>query len=130
MKQKMIRRSLLAVIGVVSMGVACSDDGMGLGPLITITNQWENEANPAHSFQFNDNTGGTPRREGTFDGDENPPGTAVSNDVVNGSWATNGRIQFTVQRPTGNVTYQGTLTSNLNRMSLSSTAGPLVLLRQ
>jgi hypothetical protein len=128
MKQNVVRRSLIAIIGVVSLTVACGDNGGGgFGPLITITALWRNEANANHTFFFNDNTGNTPRREGTFTGNENPPG-AVDNDL-SGSWATNGRIQFTVQRPTGNVTYQGTLTSNLNRMELSSSAGALVLLR-
>jgi hypothetical protein len=129
MGQKLVRRSLLAVVGVVSLSVACSDSGSALGPLITITNQWRNEANADHTFFFLDNTGGTARREGTFTGNEQPPGGAATNDLT-GSWSTNGRIQFTVQRPAGNVTYQGTLTSNLDRMSLTSSAGPLVLIRQ
>jgi hypothetical protein len=34
-----------------------------------------------------------------------------------------------VQRPTGAVTYRGELDSNVNRISLSSSAGSLVLLR-
>lgn len=127
MKQKLIRRSLIALVGAVSMSVACSDSGSALGPLITITNTWQNEANANHTFFFDDNTGGTPRREGTFTGNETPPG-GVDNPLT-GSWSTNGRIQFTVQRPAGPVTYQGTLTSNLDRMALSSSAGPLVLIR-
>lgn len=124
-----VYRGLKAGLLVAIVAAAgCSSGGADiLGPLITLTNQWRDETNQNHTFQFNDNTGGTAQRSGTFTGNENTP--AGQQYPLTGSWSSNGNIQFTVVRPSGSVTYNGTLTSNLNRISFTSSAGNLVVVR-
>ncbi len=99
-----------------------------LGPLIVLSNTWRDSTNSDHTFSLIDDTDGTPSRSGSFTGNENVPGNPQQN-TLTGLWRENGQVEFTVQRPTGAVTYSGQLTSNLNRMDLSSSAGHLTLLR-
>jgi hypothetical protein len=106
---------------------ACGAEAV-LGPLIVLSNTWRDAANAAHTFSFIDDTNQTPSRSGAFTGNETTPGPNSVQFPFTGFWRENGRIEFTVQRPTP-VTYTGQLTSNLNRMELSSTAGHLVLVR-
>ena len=100
-----------------------------LGPLIVLSNTWRDASNAEHTFSFIDDTNQVPSRSGTFTGNETTPGPNSVQYQFAGQWRENGDVEFTVQRPGGPVTYRGTLTSNLNRMDLTSSAGPLVLLR-
>lgn len=116
------------VLAVAIWTSACGAEAV-LGPLIVLSNTWRNSTNPDHTFSFIDDTGGHASRSGTFEGNEHTP---QPNDLPNrftGFWREDGRIEFTVERPTGNVTYTGRLTNDLNRMDLTSSAGSLTLLR-
>jgi hypothetical protein len=114
----------LAVITISAAG--CGAESL-LGPLVTLTNGWRNEANPDHRFIIQDqNAGGNPQREGTFDGTEQLPDGDTFFDLE-GFWTSDGKIQFTVHRAS-DVTYRGTLTDNPKRIAFTSSAGPLVLI--
>jgi hypothetical protein len=120
----MSKRALLLALTMAVSG--CGAEAI-VGPLIVLTNTWRNEAVEDHRFSLSDNTNGTPRREGTFTGTEFTPNFEEFD--LTGSWTSDGHVQFTVQRPGGAVTYSGRLTSNVNRMELSSATGHLVLVR-
>jgi hypothetical protein len=115
--------------GVLALVVAAACGGADvLGPLVILTNSWEDAADPQHIFNFTDDTGFTPQRSGTFTGTETVSGGTQFN--LSGSWSENGKIQFTVQRATA-VTYRGTLNpSNTDRIDFTSSAGALTILRQ
>ncbi len=122
-------RSLRAVLFGLTVGTAACAAAVGdiLGPLVILTNQWRDEANASHTFTVQDNTGFMAKRSGTFTGTENlPNGTTFQ---LEGSWAENGSIQFTVHR-SPDVTYRGTIPGdNASRLTFTSSAGGLVWLR-
>ena len=116
------------VLAVAIWTSACGAEAV-LGPLIVLSNTWRDSTNAAHTFSFIDDTNQTPSRSGTFTGNETTPGPNSVQYPFTGFWREVGRIEFTVDRPTGDVTYTGRLTNNLNRMDLTSSAGSLTLLR-
>jgi hypothetical protein len=119
-------RKLSAVL-LLAAATACGAEAV-LGPLIILTNTWHELNNDDHTFSITDNTNGVASREGTFTGNETDPVT-FDEYPFTGFWTREGDVEFTVQRPGGAVRYTGQLTSNLNRMDLSSSAGHLVLVR-
>ncbi len=121
---------MAAIVLMLTATASCDSEGEGggVGPIILITNQWRNEADSDHRFDLDspdDN-----RSEGAFIGEEERPvGDLVEfNDLV-GFW-TDGRIQFTVSRPDGDVRYTGTFDEvNQKRLEFTSSLGPLVIIR-
>lgn len=127
MRSRLTVASLALILALSTSG--CDSGGGGdVGPIILITNQWWEEGNPDHQFQFN-----SPddfRTEGAFSGEEALPRENFTefNELV-GFW-TNGRIQFTVERPDGDVRYVGTFEEeNQTRLEFTSPAGDLVIVR-
>lgn len=118
-------RAIVLAFAVATTG--CGAEAV-LGPLIVLSNTWRDSNNAEHTFSFIDNTT-APSRSGTFTGNETTPGPNSVQFQLTGLWRENGSVEFTVQRPTGAVTYRGQLTSNLNRIEFTSSAGNLVLLR-
>lgn len=72
--------------------VACTTD-VAAGPLILLTNAWREVGNENRVFFITDDTGGEPRKSGTFGGSE------VDDDEyeLDGDW-NGGRIRMTVYR--------------------------------
>lgn len=111
----------LVLLALGAAGCA-SDDGGDVDPIVIISQNWADEADPTHTFQFNSNDDG--EREGTFDGDEQFDGVDVY--PLTGSWG-NGHIVFTVARPMP-VEYTARVTADeQTRFVFESSAGQLVL---
>ena len=100
----------------------CSSDDEASDPIVIISQNWADEADPTHTFQFNSADDG--EREGTFDGFEQFDGLDVY--PLTGTWG-NGHIVFTVARPVP-VEYTARVTADAQtRFVFESSAGPLVL---
>ncbi len=82
---------LLALAGAAGCGENIGVDG----PILSISADWENEANPAQTFRFDSFDDGKP--DGHFTGFEILNGTDST--ALNGSW-TRGVVLFTVARAT------------------------------
>lgn len=119
--------TILLLVGFSFNTFGC-DSGATVGTIILITNQWWEEGDPEHRFSLrspDDN-----RTEGAFTGEEQRPreGFTEFNDLV-GFWS-DGHIQFTVERPDGDVRYTGEFDEeNAKRLEFRSSAGELVIVR-
>jgi len=121
------RRCLTATLLLLALGLAaCSgDDEETPDPILTITNQWTDEADGDHYFDLV--SGDDTRPAGTFTGTEIQPDQSTFD--LTGSWA-RGEVQFVVDRD-GGVAYTATFTEdNPTRLVFQSgTAGQLVITR-
>ena len=100
----------------------CASQDEAVDPIVTITNNWADDADATHTFQFNSSDDG--EREGTFVGNEQFNGLDVY--ALTGSWD-NGNVVFTVERPVP-VRYTAQVNAdNQTRFVFESEAGQLVL---
>jgi len=118
-------RLLSLGLALLALGTAvcASDDGDDdVDPIVIISQNWADEADPTHTFQFNSADDG--EREGAFDGFEQFDGLDVY--PLTGSWG-HGHIVFTVARPVP-VEYTARVTADAQtRFVFESSAGTLVL---
>lgn len=116
----------VAALALIAFG-RCDSGGDGSTPvldvILTIGDSWENQADASHFFVFvADGDDGT--LAGTFTGTEFR-GTE-ENDLA-GQWD-HGRVEFTVQRPSGAVTYEAFFDEdNPSVLAFDSSEGSLVL---
>lgn len=108
---------------LLAVGTAgCSSDDGAADPIVIISQNWADVADPTHTFQFNSADDG--EREGAFDGFEQFDG--VDTYSLTGSWG-HGYITFTVARPVP-VVYTAPVTADeQTRFVFESSAGQLVL---
>lgn len=120
----------ILVVLLITFTTSCDSggNGGGVGPIILITNQWWDESDPDHRFTLE--SPDDERSEGAFTGEEELPQGNFSefNDLV-GFWK-DGHIQFTIERPDGDVRYTGTFDEELvTRLEFTSAEGDLVIVR-
>ena len=108
---------------------SCASPAVIQGAIVLISNTWENTADPQHSFSLASGDDG--EREGSFTGTEfHETNNALDGNELVGSWA-NSTISFTVERPTGNTTYTGTLTEDgLDQIAFTTASGTHLTLRR
>jgi hypothetical protein len=128
----MFTRKLFASVLLLIMTVplaTCASPAIIQGAIVLISNTWENVADTQHSFSLASADDG--EREGTFTGTEfHETNGALDGNDLTGDWS-NSTIRFTVARPTGNVTYTGTLTADgLNQITFTTAAGVHLTIRR
>jgi hypothetical protein len=110
----------LALLAILTGG--CASDEGSVDPIVTITNNWTDQADATHTFQFNSTDDG--ETTGAFVGSEQFDNVDVYS--LTGSWD-RGTVVFTVERPVP-VRYTARATAdNQTRFVFASDAGQLVL---
>jgi hypothetical protein len=116
---------MIKVLGfaLFALGVAgCGGGDQAADPIVTITNNWTDEADANHTFQFNSTDDG--ERAGTFVGQERFGG--VNTYALTGTWGA-GYVVFVVERPIA-VKYTARASEdNQTRFVFESSAGDLTL---
>lgn len=95
--------TLVALSATLVAVTGCSGDDPAAAepaPILTITNSWGEEGQSDHDFNFASSDDG--EDSGAFTGQEVTPESDVFD--LSGTWA-NGRVEFTVERTAGDVTY-------------------------
>ena len=114
----------LIASAVILAGCQGADDPPAPPPLLTITNSWRDEADPAHAFYLVSGDDG--RAVGSFTGEEVLPDLTAF--PLAGSWD-DGAVSFTVQRGEPVAYAAAFADDNPTRLSFASAAGDLVLVR-
>ena len=126
MNTKAMKGVLLATVLAGAMLPACDDAPLPDGPIIIVSNDWVNEADAEHVFNFQSPDDGAP--EGSFDGQETRPDDDTANPLT-GSWE-RGHITFTVTREGGARTYAARFDQDEPlRLAFAAGSEQLVLLR-
>jgi hypothetical protein len=118
------RLTIAILLGALLGAGACSDDEPDAPPpILTITNSWGVEGESGHSFAFVSGDDG--ETAGAFTGDEF---TLDDDYPLAGTWE-NGRVEFTVERSTGDVTFTARFSEdNPERLTVRAGDEELVLL--
>lgn len=113
------------LIGLFGLAACSSEDKSAeAAPLLTITNSWGEEGQSDHDFNFASSDDG--EESGAFTGQEVTPESDVFD--LSGSWS-GGRVEFTVERTAGDVTYAARFSEdNPERLVFHSGDEELVLL--
>ena len=127
-RKKIRSFALIAILTAAAGQTACADPISLAATFILITNTWDDVDRPGRTFSFTSQDDG--QTSGQFTGTEFVNAQDFTGYPLTGSWS-QGRISFTVTRPTGNITYSGIMaTDGLDQLTFSSSAGQLRLRRQ
>jgi hypothetical protein len=127
MKQRAGALILMAVTAWATSG--CDPATAVVVPVLVITATWQVEGEEGRTFRFDaDQDDSEGLTHGTFQGFEDIDTETVSAIYdLTGTWA-NGEIQFTLQRPTGNVVFSATFQEDFpNRLTFHSPGEVIVL---
>ncbi len=119
--------TLILMAGLALTTASCDPASTVAVPVLVITATWEVEGQEGRSFRFDAEQDDSEGLElGSFEGSETVEHPFAFYDLT-GSWA-DGHLQFTVERPGGNVQYTGTFYEDRpTRLTMQSHGETIVL---